>query len=305
MMRENKPHRRSVLLSFRFLATAVIGSVVMALVAAFGPVAAHLAVLGAFISILGGLFLSYLGQEDDRERQRGEMIESLSVPLSLASDRELFQQYQEISQSLVAVAKTADPILRGVALLKFASVAEQINGLADGKVVFALTEEWRTVYEQLLRSPDIRHYRSVAWVESAEYWQDEPGRQSMRVNFEAVLGGLLVERVIVLRDELWPRDELLPSAAVRPWIEEQHNHGLWVVLVRESDLAREPDLLVDMGIYGDRAVGIQELDEHCRTLRFTLNVSSQAVQLADARWKRLLLYTRSFRSLLDQLPPQV
>ena len=137
------------------------------------------------------------------------------------------------------------------------------------------------------------------------YWQDEPGKRSMSVNFEAAHRGVLVERVIILRDELWPRNQLLPSQEILPWIEEQHNHGLWVTLVRESDLSsREPDLLVDMGIYGDRAVGVQELDEMCRTLRFTLDVDPEAVQAADARWQRLLLYARSLRSLLDQLPPE-
>ena len=295
--------RRTALLSFRFLGTAVIGSLLMALVAIFAPVPAHLAVLGAFISILGGLFLSYLGQEDEREQKRAEVIQSLAVPLSLASDPELFQQYQDISASLIALAERSDPILRRIALVKFASVAEQIGGLAAGKIGFALTEAWRTVYEDLLRSPDVRQYRSVAWVQKPSYWRDEPGKQSMQVNFEAVHRGVLVERIILLPDELWPRDQHLPVPSVLPWIEDQNNHGVWVALARESDLSREPDLLVDMGIYGDRAVGIQELDDDCRTLRFTLDLDPQALQLADARWQRLLLYSRPLANLLDQVPP--
>ncbi|HLN31746.1 MAG TPA: hypothetical protein VK395_28660 [Gemmataceae bacterium] len=304
MSNENRQLRRSALFSFRFLATAAIGTLMMAVVAVLGPPAVQLAVLGAFISILGGLFLTYLGQEDQRERQRANVIESLSVPLSLASDPELFQQYQEISRGLIAVAKDADAVLRQIALLKFASLAEQIDGLVDRKIVFAMTEEWRTVYEQLLTSPDVRQYRSIAWVRSSEYWQDEPGRQSMRVNFDAAHRGLLIERVILLSDDLWPREELMPSPDILPWIQEQHNHGLWITLARESDVSREPDLLVDMGIYGNRAVGFQELDEHCRTLRFTLDLNQQAVRLADARWQRLLLYARPFGELLDQLPRQ-
>ena len=111
MSREEPPRRRSALLSFRFIGTAVVGSIVMALVAAFGPPAAQLAVLGAFISVLGGLFLSYLGQEEQREQKRAEVIESLSVPLSLASDRDLFRLYQEIAQSLIALSKRPDPVL--------------------------------------------------------------------------------------------------------------------------------------------------------------------------------------------------
>jgi hypothetical protein len=302
MPSEEQSSRRSALLNFHFLGTAVAGSVVMALVAAFGPLPAQLTVLGAFVSILGGLFLGYLGQEEQRERQRAAAIQSLSVPLALASDPELFHQYQEISRSMIALADRPDPILRRIALLKFASVANQIDGLATGKIVFALTEEWRTVYEQLLRSPDLRHYRSVAWVQTPEYWQNEPGRQSMQVNFEVVRRGVRVERIVLLCDDLWPREQQLPVPAILPWIEEQHRHGLWIGLIRESDLGLEPDLLLDMGLYGERAVGIQELDEHCRTLRFTLDLDAQAVRLADARWCRLLLYARPFPSLADRSP---
>ena len=47
------PHK-SALLSFRFLGTALIGSLVMALVAAFAPPPAQLAATRAFVIILGG-----------------------------------------------------------------------------------------------------------------------------------------------------------------------------------------------------------------------------------------------------------
>jgi hypothetical protein len=303
-MSHDNGSRRSALLSYRFLGTAVAGSALMALVSVFGPLSAQLAILGAFISILGGLFLSYLGQDEQREKDRAEAIQCLSVPLSLAADPELFRRYQEISQGLTAIAKRSDPILRRIALLKLASIVDQVGGLAGGKIVFSLTESWRTVYEELLRSPNVQQYRSVAWVWNPDYWQDEPGKQSMRVNFEAVQRGVLIERVVILQDDLWPADHLLPAASILPWIEGQHNNGIWIALVRESDLQREPELLCDIGIYSDRAVGTQEVDENCRTLRFTLELDPQAVQVADDRWKRLILYTRSFSSLLDEVPPR-
>jgi hypothetical protein len=303
MSRDDDPPRRSALLSFRFLGTALAGSLVMALVCTFGPLPAQIAVLGAFISILGGLFLSYLAQDDQRERQRAEVIERLAVPLSLAPDRELYAQYLAICQALTELARKDDSILRQTALLKLASVVSQVQSLSGGTFVFSLTESWRTVYEQLLRSPDIRKYCSVAWVRTADYWQDPPGRQSIQVNYEAAHRGTHIERIVVLHAGLWPQGQLLPSPEVLPWIEEQHNHGLWIMLVREAELTREPDLLGDFGIYGDRAVGVQELDAHSRTLRFTLEFSSQAVQLAEDRWRRVSLYATSLRSLLDRLPP--
>jgi hypothetical protein len=304
MSHDDDPPRRSALLTFRFLGTAMAGSLVMALVCAFGPLPAQIAILGAFVSILGGLFLSYLAQHDERERQRAEVIERLAVPLSLAPDRELYAKYKAICQALTDLAANADPIFRQTALVKLASVVSQVELLAGGTIVFSMTESWRTVYEQLLRSPDIRKYRSVAWVKTADYWQDPPGRQSMQVNFEAAHRGVHIERIVILPHGLWPQGQLLPTNAILPWIEEQHNHGLWVTLVREAELAREPDLLCDFGIYGDRAVGVQELDAPARTLRFTLDFSPEAVRLAEDRWRRVSLYATSFRSLLDQLPPE-
>jgi hypothetical protein len=303
MSRDNEQPRRSALLSFRFLGTALAGSLAMALVSVFGPLPAQLAILGSFVSILGGLFLSYLGQDEQRERQRAEAIERLSVPLSLAPDRELYEQYLAICRGLTELAGKADPILREMALLKLASVAGQIEALAEGTVVFAGTEAWRTVYEKLLRSPDLQEYRSVAWVHTKEYWQDQPGRLSMQVNFEVVHRRMFIDRIIILRDELWPRGAPLPTAEILPWVQEQHDHGLRIRLVRESELSHEPDLLCDCGIYGDRAVGVQQLDERSRTLRFTLTFDPQEVRLAKDRWERLALYATPFMSLLDSCEP--
>ena len=71
----------------------------------------------------------------------------------------------------------------------------------------------------------------------------------------------LDQRIVILRGELWPVNDRLPSPIIRGWIEEQLRHGLEVSAVRESDLVMEADLLCDFAIYGDRATGIQELDE--------------------------------------------
>jgi hypothetical protein len=102
---------------------------------------------------------------------------------------------------------------------------------------------------------------------------------------------------------LWSRGEPLPAPDIRPWIEQQHDHGVWVSLVRESDVVCEPDLLVDFGIYGERAIGIQELDEQSRTMRFILHFDSQDLKLARDRWERLALYATPYADLLDQAPP--
>jgi hypothetical protein len=299
MSREEKIVRRSALLSFRFLFTAAFGSVLMGLVAAFGTLSTQVAMLGCFISSLGGLFLAYLGQDEERERQRNIAIESLAAPLTLASDPELFRLYRSLSEGLTAVAGQPHGVLRDASIQKLASVAEQVAGLAAGKIVFEQTEGWRSVYERLLLSPGLKAYRSIAWVQTLGYWQDSPGQQSMRVNFEAAARGVSIERIVILPDHLWHAKSALPAPEILPWIVQQHDQGLQVALVRESEAAREPDLLTDLGIYGSWAVGLQELDEHSRTLRFTLQIDPQAVRAAEDRWRRLGLYALPFESLRD------
>src|SRR5262245_26608504 len=79
--------RRSVLLSFRFATVAAIGSLAMALVVAFAPLDAQLGLLGSLISVLAGLVVSYVEQEDERDRQRTELLTLLSVPVALSADR--------------------------------------------------------------------------------------------------------------------------------------------------------------------------------------------------------------------------
>jgi hypothetical protein len=304
-MHASQPTRRAprpIFLSFRFLAVSLLGSLSMALVSVFAEVPAQIAMLGTLVSVLVGLFLGYLERENQREKRQAELLERLQVPVTLASDHELFGIYSSISSSLVALSSQSDLILREFALLKLASISEQLRSLAGGTIVFGSTEGWRTVYEAILKSPDIHKYYSVAWVKTRDYWQDAPGRQSMQANYDAAYRRVLIERTIILPSNLWPKDDLLPTDEIRPWIEDQHNHGLWVTLVRESALRSEPDLLADYGVYGERAVGVHELDDRCRTQRFVLYFDPQNVKLALDRWKRLALYAVSYRSLLDQSP---
>lgn len=276
----------------------------MALVYVLGSIDAQIGMLGSLVSILAGLFVSYLKQEEDREQRQAALLKQLALPVALAADPALYEQYVGYCEALNVLAMQTDPILREIGLLKARSMRAEISSLADGTVVFTGTEAWRTVYEKLLRSLDIWEYQSVAWVRSKDYWQDLPGQQSLALNLEAMDRGLFIERIVILNDVLWPAGAMLPSEAIRPWVEEQHNHGLRVYLIRESQLASEPDLRVDMGIYGDRAVGFQELDERCRTIRFLLHFDSNQVQLAKGIWGRLVLFSTSYRELLDRIPPE-
>ena len=193
-----------------------------------------------------------------------------------------------------------EPVLLRFALVKLASIDEQLRSLAQGRIVFSGTETWRTVYEQLLQSPGLGTYRSVAWVKARDYWQDAPGRQSMRLNISLALKGLRIERIVILRDDLWPEGSRLPSAPIRPWIQQQHENGILVSLIREGDIAGESELAADFGLYGDRAVGTQEIDEEARTVRFVLEFDQASLRLARERWDRLSLYALPYADLVDR-----
>ena len=122
----------------------------------------------------------------------------------------------------------------------------------------------------------------------------------MRFNYELISRGFRIERVHILPDELWPFDEKMPTGGILEWLVEQQGRGIIVSLVRESDLANEPDLLRDFAIYGDRAMGIQELDEQSHTVRFVLSFDQPSIRQALARWERLTLFSNSFQNLMDR-----
>ena len=206
------------------------------------------------------------------------------------------------AHSLQGLASQTDPILREAIGVRLAAVQEELGNLARGRIVFQATEAWRTVYEQILRSPDILHYRSVAWLRNEDYWQDLPGRQSMQVNYDLLTYGVPIERILILCDFFWPVAAVRPATEICRWLERQYTRGMWLGLVRESALEAEPDLLCDFGIYGRRATGLLELDEQCRTTRFTFDFSPDGLRLTEARWKRLLIYAVSYADLLDHPP---
>ena len=290
------PGIRSLLVGYRFLGTVIAGGVVTGIVCVFASPSGQFALLGLLLSVSLGLSWECLSRL--RRTDRGTGL--LETPFFLAHDTAVFDKYRAISQGLLRISQQSDPIYRDVALERLAEVSEEVESVANGTLVFEGTETWRIVYEKLLRSAGLHLYRSVAWVKSANYWQDEPGRQSMKLNFELHDGGRLnVERIVIISDDLWPSDEPLPVERLHQWIREQHEHGIWVKLLRQSTIESEPELLADIGIYGSRAVGTQVLDHECRTIEFVLTFDFDEVRQAEDRWRRLSVYATAYRDLLD------
>lgn len=236
-----------------------------------------------------------------RLTQQAASLSTLETPFRLASDFEMFVRYEQLAASLLAISAQADIIYRAVALEHLDDLVRRAHLVAQGTFVFEGTETWRLVYERLLRSPGLHCYRSVACVFSPHYWQDEPGRKSLAVNFEMVESRrLTIERIVIIDDGLWPARETWPVEPIRQWLHEQFVRGIDLFYVRESELKHEPDLLTDCGLYGSRAYGVQQLDDRGQTERFTLFFDLQAVQAAEAHWCRLAVYAESWKNYLDR-----
>lgn len=272
-------------------------AVIMVTLAFTDTVAALLAVVSVLVTGIVGLSLTWSGQHS----WTGKNLSLLETPFFLSHDVDVFAHYRRIAGSLLRMSQLRDPVFRETAAGKLTELADQIDELASGTIVFSETETWRMTYETLLRTRGLYRYRSVAWARSPSYWQDQPGRQSTRLNFEIQQqDSIIVERIVILADELWSGPDKLPVEQIRQWIHEQSSRGVDVRLVRESSLRSEPDLIADIGIYGNRAVGIQEMDEKCQTVRFTLHFDMQQLAAAEDRWDRLRIYATKYEEFLDQ-----
>lgn len=283
--------------AFRLWTPAVAGALLVSLSAVFGPAWVPLAIIGAMLGLeLGGTAHWWM-----RRSEVESLPDAVTTALQLSREKELFEHYKEVGWSLHQVGCRSDPIFRRLALARLGKLAAEFRELATGQITYDDTETWRLAYEQILRDVGIHTYRSVAWVKNDGYWSDEPGRKSMRLNIELQWNDrVTIERIVILPRELWPDTEFLPVEPVRNWLFEQHRAKIDVRLVREADLIAEPELIADMGIYGSRAMGVQELDSACRTVRFTLSFDFKDILTAEERWNRLDVYATPLADLLRQ-----
>ena len=176
---------------FVFVAIGAVwgASCVYGLFALQGP--ANTTALG--IGLLAGLAIAKLGRPLPSAAEAGPPAALREAAACLGDHPELLAAYDSFTHALQGLASQNDPMLRETAGVRLATVQEELGNLARGSIVFPATEAWRTVYEQILRSPDIRCYRSVAWLRNEDYWQDVPGRQSMQVNYDLLQQGVPID----------------------------------------------------------------------------------------------------------------
>ncbi len=258
-----------------------------------------LLLLTCWIAVLA--LVTCLALVAQRRKEPVDLPASIARWLRISRDEPAAEVHERMLGSIEAVVDNQDPIFRELADSRLQTIASRVETLASGIIEYSSTESWRVAYEQLLRSPGLHLYRSVSHVESAHYWQDGPGQQSTRLNLELHDARIIsVERTAIIADHLWPDDETFPVEPIRTWLDEQHQHGIWLRLVRESVIANEPDLLADFGIYGSRAVGVQLADAAGRTLRFQLSFDFDRVEQAESIWERLSVYATPYRELLER-----
>jgi hypothetical protein len=185
---------------------------------------------GSAVTVIVGLLVclfaaaSTHGSRSDSESPESNLFEKL---LRLARDEEVSARHIALLESHLTISRNQDPIYREIAVEQLQDVVHRADSIAAGVFVFEGTETWRIVYERLLRSPGLHLYRSVAWVKNANYWQDEPGRKSMAVNFELNDAEQLnIERIAIIADDLWPVDDVWPVESLRQWLHEQHARGI-------------------------------------------------------------------------------
>lgn len=284
-----------------FVECGLAGGVLFFAIAGITNESTQVAILGILFCVFAGVVLSRLEMSRQNASQLDSVIRALPVPFTLATEPRLYGEYVKIADALTKIVKHNDLLFHDLCRARVESMANELTTLAKSEVVFDATETWRTAYQRVLETMRVKTYYSVAWVRSSDYWNDVPGRQSMRLNYEMVERGFRIERCHILPDDLWPFEEKLPRTGILEWLVEQQGRGILVSLIRESELTKEPDLLRDFAIYGDRAIGIQEMDENARTLRFILSFDQASIRQALDHWERLSLYATPFGDFIDRL----
>ena len=288
------------LLGFPAIAGFAIGTAIMYLVTTYTPPQIQVGLLGVLLVMVLSIVIAVADQVRTNSTRIPRMLSVLRAPINLAADPELFRIYDDVTRSLMRLANNSDVVLREFAVLKLFNLTSNLRDISHGTVVFTATESWRQIYERILVRPDVGSYQSVAWFRTEDYWRDRPGQRSMHLNLKLAQRGLPIHRVLILCDFFWPPKAAIPAKDVCEWLKPQVQAGIKISLVRESELLGEQDLMLDFGIYGDLATGIQYTDVQCRTERFVLHFDRQNIELGKDRWQRLLMHTVSFEELLKK-----
>lgn len=275
-----------------FLAISLLGTVLSVLVEEFGSVPIQISVLGCFASIVAGLIVGFMTDVERLGTELKQGMQDLGLLQTVAANPTLSDSYSMIAESLCAVGNVQNPIFSALAEERVTDLGRAFERLAAKELVYVGTEAWRNAYADVLTQSDLSKYRSVSWVRSLNYWQDQPGQQSLAVNCQLAESGVDVTRIIILRvSETCENDGQLREP-LNSWMKTQHKSGIRLLYVPEHSITSEQGLLSDFGIYSDVAVGVLETDDSGRSLRFRLSFQENEIERHNEMWGRLMLYAK-------------
>lgn len=283
--------KHSIIFDKWFLSASLLGTLIMGVLSAYGTLSVQIAIVGTLVSIMTGVSLTVMQEVERFSRQTNDALTNMGLILPLTADSNVRNSYEEIIGALHVVVESPNAVFRTLGRERIAALSHDFRNLSRQRLIYVGTEAWRTAYAEVLQNTQVSEYRSVAWVRSENYWQDQPGHQSLRLNCELAERGVRVTRIIILRaSERIERSGEFP-ATILTWMEVQNRAGIKLMYVDENALLQEKDLLADYGIYGDVAVGILDTDDtSSRTLQFRLSFDAMDLAIHREKWERLLLY---------------
>lgn len=265
---------RTLLVGFGF--TLVFGSVFALIPKSNNNIPALIAVLGVYVSVAISLLFRLI-EISHNIANEGDFSALVS------QDNDWRTIMEKLRDSLEYTGTKKDPFFTDMYQALIRDFSNRLGNAASGCIKFPPGERWRKYWKKIISQRDLGEYRSTSWVKSPEYWRDPAGREGFEFNktIEAK-----TTRVFIIRDKYWDHPD------VWEMIRDQYDaKNIEIRVVRETILEEnDPDLLLDFGIYGERAVGYQELDDNCRTKSFTFHFDEKKISDTEDIFEGLLVY---------------
>lgn len=278
--------------NIEFWATIVVGGLLLGFALLIGDLKIQVATVGLYVTLLLGLVAADLRKAESIE---SSLVDSQDIGLEISKDPDVKEFYDNSVQSLCKVFQIRDSVFLRLVRSRLKEFRlELATELSMGMISFR-AEAWRVHYQEILGQPDVIEYKSVAFVKSENYWHDETGKYSIQFNYELLKKRKSIERIFIIRDSVWN------STRIKDWIREQKDKGIVVGVARESRIPPEEDLLYDLGIYGDRAVGYQTMNDDCKTTSFQFHFNKDTIEKTKEQFERLKIHTLLPSELEDYL----
>ena len=133
-------HHNSPFSNPRFLATSLLGSVIVGAASVVTPAAAQIAILGVLVSTLAGLLVAWLDEQTKRDANRSELSTMGRVIDALENEPDLAREFRRIGNGFLALTEQTESVLRSAAATKLLSVAGELEQIARGTISFRETE---------------------------------------------------------------------------------------------------------------------------------------------------------------------